>query len=1617
MSKSIRKHRKSQFRNTGTAVLVATALIAPHISAQAADAPAPAEAPAAAPAPTPPAAADLATLATETKAAQDAYNIAKIQRDAAKAVIAAMPAATPDLDATANTIDKLGGAAKALTTIPQVAAKDINALNGALVAYSAAPPADEAISHADALTKAAAVVSTGHNLTAAQQAAVDNATTIVKDIKALQADITTSIVGVDAKTILLTKVAGGADYATALVASLDGNLSALTTHGVAIYSDDFLKSTDIPTLRDGLVVALKPIYDEEQRRVLLTQQASAFFKAAATNASSSNYDAAIAKLKPKVLTIIPALPTMPALIVTDLNDHANKLDQLTAKVKEQLKLPPDVRKIPETANEIADARTAIDTCRTIVSSWIPLNKLWTAQGVAMKDANTAIAVNLDSAQTNEAASLLRLSDALAGDVQNFVQDQVSLYYFTDVPRIVKALNTSADIFNKDATNGPALVRKTRDALTQADADLAGQIAAINDLRARKQAVIAEIQQVNATAAAQTRRAALAQAEYDRVTKQEAAISTQLQNTTLTQAVKDNLTAQDNDLKAQQTAQGAVRDAAQTAATQAAQDKQSLQDEQSALPLKLQVATDTLHQAQITVAATRKQNEILAQQASDAFVDFRDNTPYYFAPADVSSNDPAHRVIIFAYPDSKTIFLRGLQSDIDDVKEMIAGFDKPAPQARISLWSMQLNGSNTNKMNNALFWIDSTLRDLRGNLTLVQDLLRDSVNAEVNHVEAITYEATHQAYDYLKTNDSKTGLPLSPPLDNSETSQGLIDRLARYYYYPDEIRKALGYPVDIPADTEHLATALVDFRLARDYYAKARYSDIAANEIKDKAKKSRYEAAREQSLRRGGMYFQHALDALEMAPRQRHYLVKEFTIAPWDTFTCAKEIDCLKERAAEIAQLIHSQANSTAYDNIFELKSGHRDELADQWATVRVPERETLVERKFDEIIWALHHRLGVRCEENPDGIYVPEDRLTASDDDCCILKTLPQGDQLASLSRLTRLTLPDPARGTTLGEILFELSLGKRRSRENILRNFLLELNDAYPNSAASNSQVALRSFIDDLGAQYGDEQVLGTGLHSNGSTGAYPSFPRTIFGALATRVPSEDNNHEMTSNQLEILSALQVKVRASAAMEVRRILRQISDIPNTVPDKTQASQLLRLQYIPLVGWLNEKQIASQNKALSAKILPGDWFNKGLEVLSAGASHTPPLDQSNFVALGTDVAHQFDQNAWELTKLTWQRNALSSATPRVAAADDMIKRMIIVAEDDLDHYFVQPALWQLQYETHISDVQFGVIQRESLLCTNRLVARLDPSATANPQLPADDNVLDSAQQLGQIAQQYIEDQRAAKLNVTVPFAIGGLSNIFTNISKTNAWRLAGVVSLLGDLAAQPQQPKGEIYSVNTGNMFQVTPIFDPSGQALRFKFDFIASTRLTEPDGTVSAQIPRVERHAVNTEVQLTNLEFREISRFQANSQVGVPEQKAGGIPGLNRLPLLKDLPIIGYFTRTGGVKSTQQESLIFAQTSIYPTVGDIVGLLTDENPREDIDPRAPLDLQPPTAATPDPEKAPAPLIDPLVNTMNNHININHPVLSETVINHNEKTTIYNNHRTIIKGRTLAPPPPAIYGK
>ena len=232
------------------------------------------------------------------------------------------------------------------------------------------------------------------------------------------------------------------------------------------------------------------------------------------------------------------------------------------------------------------------------------------------------------------------------------------------------------------------------------------------------------------------------------------------------------------------------DAAKTERDNAQSKLDDTQNQKDSLPAKLAAAQQALSDAQTAVAAERRKMFMAAQAESAAFAFARDNTPFMYAMADASSSNPAKRVMLYAFNDSKTIFMRGKREDLDDVKRIIAAFDQPAPQARLTLWTFELsaeagqkaNKGSARKLNEAMSIIDQELSDTRAlqntTLTLLRELINDRVRA------------------------AASANPLPPcPATDCETADRL--KLSRLWFYDTLVLQQLNFDPRAVSDSRAL----------------------------------------------------------------------------------------------------------------------------------------------------------------------------------------------------------------------------------------------------------------------------------------------------------------------------------------------------------------------------------------------------------------------------------------------------------------------------------------------------------------------------------------------------------------------------------------------------------------------------------------------------------------------------------------------------------------------------------------------------------------------------------------------------------------------------------------------
>ncbi|MBW3541938.1 MAG: hypothetical protein KY476_16845, partial [Planctomycetes bacterium] len=132
-------------------------------------------------------------------------------------------------------------------------------------------------------------------------------------------------------------------------------------------------------------------------------------------------------------------------------------------------------------------------------------------------------------------------------------------------------------------------------------------------------------------------------------------------------------------------------------------------------------------------------------------------------------------------------------------------------------------------------------------------------------------------------------------------------------------------------------------------------------------------------------------------------------------------------------------------------------------------------------------------------------------------------------------------------------------------------------------------------------------------------------------------------------------------------------------------------------------------------------------------------------------------------------------------------------------------------------------------------------------------------------------------------------------------------------------PDPAIYKFETGTGFEIRPVIQPDGQAVVFHLQYMYTTNVREPVRPDEKHLGRIKRHFIDTDVQTGNFELREVSRYQVALKVS---RTSRGVP------FLEDVPGLGVLFRPQPQQeSSLQENIILAQTTIYPTLFDLMGL------------------------------------------------------------------------------------------
>lgn len=1054
--------------------------------------------------------------------------------------------------------------------------------------------------------------------------------------------------------------------------------------------------------------------------------------------------------------------------------------------------------------------------------------------VAMQDQE--IRASFAAFQSKFANSSDLVSGLGAGDT--FIP--VPLFYYPDPMAVVQSIRTgeAGTLVNPESLNAQKAAETAQKSLLTAEQTITQQRFEVERLKNRKRTILADINENKRRlreVGNDLRNLENLTSNTDREIKKLTAEKAEIDAKPEAERDKTRLKAIEDRLEVLNVTKTSLNDNAgrgKKLKTDYEAEKAELETEQDGLDTSLKTSEAQLIEGQKTLLGARLARNALATTDAEAFGVMAASEPFFQFPAIVSAIDPAKRVQFLVYPRSKRLMLRGPRVDVEMVREWIWMFDRPAPQAKISIQSLQINGADPVRINKAIEESNLAIREAKANVQMVQETLRNAILQEVGRVQ--------KAVDW-------TGIDRDAP------------KLQRARFYNAEVLSVLGFK-DVAKTSRGkeyklgMASGLLD--AMSEELIRIRSAETSFKSYSEKRSNGRQVNANAADVA-AFTYHQAFTRLAYLGLELRRYdegsvliLATKTLEKTRETPTSDNDVEAVFKEFLTFAEQYHSAIQKGQKPDELNISVSHRPK-----ATPALPTKTTIT--------------TDVLLENVSKGISEAKKRLAG------IKPPAPTDVKTAEDFKYELKILPEPSRATTLGEMIFVLSLASEQSRLRILVDFADQLyTSAVSATILSSGRKAtsggrreetdkdgMMQFAAAVASQFGITARSAPGITEAASEAPFPAFPRTLLGVNSRAVENlnsyylsladMDRPDTVTSNQQEILYALKSRLVENAK---GRSLPERTTLLSILEPSSQGSQN------------DGRQIGSRN--------------------------------------------------------------------RVAAADQMVKRFIESVELDFDHFFYAPMRQRIREAVARQGVNFGSFTSRSILASNRLLTRQSVDSSAGIEMGSDRNLLGEAAQLANIFQQAKQPKGDPAL---APLAG---ESLITGLGVAQAARAAkiqdtdtllkfgAVGALVSALLNSPSEPDARIYSLGNNSVFKVTPIFDPSGQGVRFRFDYVDSILIQEPDGSIDPEFPKIERMTTNTEVQVTNLDLQEIGSFEANYKLGSPRRRSGGIPILR--DFLPDVPIIGYFIKRGDSKPSRQHTLIFAQTVMYPTVGDITDLLTE---------------------------------------------------------------------------------------
>ncbi len=299
---------------------------------------------------------------------------------------------------------------------------------------------------------------------------------------------------------------------------------------------------------------------------------------------------------------------------------------------------------------------------------------------------------------------------------------------------------------------------------------------------------------------------------------------------------------------------------------------------------------------------------------------------------------------------------------------------------------------------------------------------------------------------------------------------------------------------------------------------------------------------------------------------------------------------------------------------------------------------------------------------------------------------------------------------------------------------------------------------------------------------------------------------------------------------------------------------------------------------------------------------------------------------------------LEGTRAHTANIDNYMKGVATALEDDFNTQFYLPSFRRAREASRYWDVTLSQVETTTVLTNNRGLGKVSPAATFEFDLPNRDIMITE----GFRSAKALIDEYGALVNDPSFLGLAKLysGNPVSSLSGGSGGGMSAVRNVLPGLPTSSDEtimaqggpgrkefgaalealiPDPAIYKFETGTGFEVRPVLSPDGQAVVFGFDYLYTTDVREPVRADEKHLGRVKRHFVHTDVQLSNFELREVSKYL----VGIKVARTG-----KGVQLLQDIPGLGVLFRPlPSAGSSLQQNLIYAQSTIFPTLFDLMGL------------------------------------------------------------------------------------------